>query len=909
MKFLKIILIFSLLFFLLIIPSSNAVPSGGVSYYNFNDQVIDQWNGNDGINNGVNFSSNFPSFNLSGNGYNLSGDFLMVEKDYITMDNITANNITDTGGSMSVWFQQKNYTNDARIISLSNGYTGITPGDDRIIEILTYNNYFCCRLYAHPNTGDSTVIKCNTDDISDDTDWHNMVMTWSNDTYMTGCWLDGEKIGSDSYYSHDISSINTSTVGNTNWRGSYTATYFNGYVDELKFFERNITDEEIINLYNYGSIYSPPIITNHVPINESHQIIPVVFNGTVIDNDFSTLNCSLIINSTNAYNFTDVLNNTYLNVSINFTDYNFSSGQVYEWFYSCNNSEIVTNSTHWEFEADFGNPTIIEYVFNNSPTFNVAGTVNITMNTLLHDVEDNLFAYQWNITDNTTIFYTETLVNYSGSNITINNIIPIDNITVSYPKTLYFNIFVEDWHTLLELKNSNTKKDEKNKKIIFTYKNISVANRPDDISKIKNYSFKKLSDRVMDTYCFNDYQKGVKKNRVFYFESPEIIYYNRDSKYDAHFVTSHVWRDYSLKNYVDETYKVEKINDYKYKIIITSSQECLTFKSFGGLNSAYKSFDFTLIHAIPNATIENITTEKEGLQSFSNGTILSTYANVSIGNITFFIYDANLNYSNATLTDINGSIITSVINQSILSFNLSSGTYNVSVFAINRGGYNNSDNGYFFVQQCVENWERIDDGCNYPENTNTIIYADSNNCGTFQNVPDNNGTSENCTYAGVEGDINCVYNPKPFIKTLEKIEWLCYLNNTGATITTCNTYVMFNNSIIQTNPNPEYVKDVGMVNYFTAQPTNAEYQTVNVYFDNKDLRHESTVTFVVRCNSASTYYNFEANVTPQFKEFSRTIGDRGIWIGNNIVPIIVFIIFLFIVAVIVGMAIKYYRQG
>ncbi len=328
--------------------------------------------------------------------------------------------------------------------------------------------------------------------------------------------------------------------------------------------------------------------------------------------------------------------------------------------------------------------------------------------------------------------------------------------------------------------------------------------------------------------------------------------------------------------------------------------------SKSGYSSNNDLENISVLNTPPIINITEINSVYDGLQAFYNGVSVTTFANYSSGNVTISINDFSGVYSNLTLSYPNGTIITSVINQTIINFNLSAGNYNLSVLA-NDTNLTTTLDGYFTVSQCIEDWSRTDE-CSYPQINTTIEYEDLNSCGTFD-LPANNGSSEACSYVSIEGAISCIANPNPLIKTFENIEWLCYLNNTGATTTTCISYVAYNDSIIQTNPKPEYVEQIGLVDYFTAQPENSQYQTVSVYFDNKDLINNELVTFGVRCNSEVLYYVFEMNVTPQYKRLSDNVMNRTIWVKENIYFIIILLLGIFVLIVIAGYSIKKFNES
>jgi len=129
--------------------------------------------------------------------------------------------------------------------------------------------------------------------------------------------------------------------------------------------------------------------------------------------------------------------------------------------------------------------------------------------------------------------------------------------------------------------------------------------------------------------------------------------------------------------------------------------------------------------------------------------------------------------------------------------------------------------------------------------------------------------------------INCSYDETPLIK--DKIEWVCY----NVSSVYCLSYIEFNDELIQLNPVPKKVDDIGIIDKFEVRN-----KIVNVYFRKDLLRHNRSVIFGVLCENES----FVRNITPHYSEYYNLI-DRTAWIRNNVGYIIGFLFIIIVVII------------
>lgn len=155
----------------------------------------------------------------------------------------------------------------------------------------------------------------------------------------------------------------------------------------------------------------------------------------------------------------------------------------------------------------------------------------------------------------------------------------------------------------------------------------------------------------------------------------------------------------------------------------------------------------------------------------------------------------------------------------------------------------------------------------------------------------------------VIGTIDCDYNSQPYIKLINKIDWLCTINTntTNATDYRCYSKVVVNGDTIQINPDDKLIDDVGLIDYFTPQPPTSQIQRVKAYFTTEDLRPDKAANFSVICSGEHQNLEYTAEVTPTYKD-TEEILDRTTWLGDNstylLVGLVIIMIVLFVFIII-----------
>lgn len=185
--------------------------------------------------------------------------------------------------------------------------------------------------------------------------WYFVVLTKTGATYTLYIGPEDGAITSNSGSFNDVD-VTDVVLGN---RGDASWPYY-GLIDEVGFWDRELTSSEVSDLFNSGSgfeyPFSPsdlPEVTLNTPANTSNFSTSSVTFGGIVSDDINLINVSLIID--------DVYNET--NTSgINNSNYTFTKIFVdgdYTWNYEgCDNHSQCTNGTARTFTIDLTNPLI-----------------------------------------------------------------------------------------------------------------------------------------------------------------------------------------------------------------------------------------------------------------------------------------------------------------------------------------------------------------------------------------------------------------------------------------------------------------------------------------------------------------------------------------------------------------------
>ena len=395
------------IFMFIVLLSSFALGATEDLYINFNDNILDQTGSHDGTNNGITYSTDYPSYGVSGSGTNKSGEF--INPDYVLFNPSDSRNVLeDTTGSISIWFK----TDDASTIDTYGSLWSFT-------KLGVKDPYLWVALsdttgYIYISIGIVAVGNYEVDVV--DNVWHNLIIT-QDGTNGLEYYFDGSVITDDivfstgdessTYWLGTFNTYTTFSIGSLYRTGIKSNDFFyNGYIDEFRYYDDALTTTEAENLYNCGTLAC------------ASSLLEI----TLLDVGNNTLSnfTAQIINSTTTKTLTTT------NGSIFYPTGQTASIKIYDinntgWSYNVLFNASVNTSLGGIFRTDINDTTLPTITLNPSNGFNTGNfsIVNQFKDTLPLNIsfadERDLYGYYVNITKDGNIYFNYTNYSISGT--------------------------------------------------------------------------------------------------------------------------------------------------------------------------------------------------------------------------------------------------------------------------------------------------------------------------------------------------------------------------------------------------------------------------------------------------------------------------------------------------------------
>jgi len=278
-------------------------------------------------------------YGISGGGYNFTSESKQMYSD----------EATPIGGgidfTISFWYYpwkvSQEYTRPTSLGTFNVGsneavgsgwgfWTLYNQDDLRFSVCNTSNEYGCTYCCASAGSQDLDI---NT--------WYHFVGTFDKDTGNASFYANGGHISSNT-------NLNASNYGSSFLRMGYTGDFVNGIIDEVMYFNRTLTDNEIKTIYNstFERFHNPG----------NHTIHPI--NITAGNNK---VNVSVIKPSQNGSNTNLSLRVGYINKSFGYSDEDLSLYMPFEW------------NKAWDISGSGNDGTVTDAVWNASGGLNGTG--------------------------------------------------------------------------------------------------------------------------------------------------------------------------------------------------------------------------------------------------------------------------------------------------------------------------------------------------------------------------------------------------------------------------------------------------------------------------------------------------------------------------------------------------------
>lgn len=367
MKYNKIFGILIILISCLMISSlvSANLTTDLISYYDFEGNAEDKVGSNNGTVFGATNGINYGKINK---GYNFDGS-----NDYINLGTSDEFNFTDSF-SISAWAYPKNINSEGAIVARYN-----YDNEERQYYLKFQNDM---AIFALSMAGTNVTTKFLISSTVNTNQWYHLVGIYDKENEVAKLYLNSVLVDS-APITNNLSGFNQ-PVGIGRLIDTPVAAFYEGYIDEVGFWNRALTPTEVSNLYNSGDGLSPfysPSVSNNIK-NPSATIYPTInydWNSSFEDTDYNsdyTYKYSFGFNYTNAFDGNEIYidtnktldydQNTSKDFNLSYTpiidqigDTNYSFFKVYRYL----NGSYDSNYTAW-----------------SSDTFTVVDNINIDVN-------------------------------------------------------------------------------------------------------------------------------------------------------------------------------------------------------------------------------------------------------------------------------------------------------------------------------------------------------------------------------------------------------------------------------------------------------------------------------------------------------------------------------------------------
>ncbi len=276
----KLIFILLIGIFIISFGSSFDWNNGLPSYYKFDDNlsstvVIDSTLNDDGV-----AGDNTNIYNNINGIINSSFDFNATNEEFVSIDDLSLTLNGTTTGSWSLWINTSNSTQagEHQLVFFGN-------------SISNEKNFFIRINAAGTLSASNDDWEFSTDNkVINDNIWHNIVLVQNGTNPVL--YVDGDivtitfsvEIDKTSWF--NTATYNTGSIARFS-RAGFTGNYYTGKIDEVGFWNRNLSSTEVTELYNNGNglafMGSTGIIsvTLNDPLDNSLLSSNVTFNSTI----------------------------------------------------------------------------------------------------------------------------------------------------------------------------------------------------------------------------------------------------------------------------------------------------------------------------------------------------------------------------------------------------------------------------------------------------------------------------------------------------------------------------------------------------------------------------------------------------------------------------------------------------
>jgi len=337
-KIIPFIFLLSALYFLPSLANAD-ITTGLVGYWNFDEgsgTVVSDFSGNN--NNASLVNGSLWVAGKIGNAVSFDGI-----DDKVDAKNISIWDLANTNHSLSLWFKAS--TTNSGYDFLVDRFTGGTPGAGYLIS---FNQNDSINFSERADGGKSLSITDYTKNYKDDT-WHHTVVIVDVSSKTGTLYVDGVNKGTDIYTGNLINQNKALTFGNDYSNNNYA---YSGYLDSIRIYNRVLSSDEILELYNYYAPETiPPVRSNGSP---TQKLPKGITSATLSLNTNENSNCKY--SSVADVNY-DTMQETFSVTGELFHSAIISGlndGDVYSYYFKCKDSVGNVNTDDYKITFTVG---------------------------------------------------------------------------------------------------------------------------------------------------------------------------------------------------------------------------------------------------------------------------------------------------------------------------------------------------------------------------------------------------------------------------------------------------------------------------------------------------------------------------------------------------------------------------
>ena len=406
-----------------------------VSAFNFGDRVNAYFKLDESSGNAIDSTGNFTMTNVNSPTQSITGiintayNLTKTSSQYIS--NQSRMNITGYPYSFQAWVRKPNITEPTEQTIM--GFGNTAGGGDNQMSIGINNAgflYILARITGASDT-DASLYKIN------DSTFHHIVVVFKATGASVGdrkIYLDGNNIFNSTGIVGVAFNLTTDThfyIGAT--AGGSPGNFFNGTIDEVGLFSRELSLTDVRELYNNGSGLAFSGVTLNAPSDNASLILGInnTFNCSALGTNL--LNLSLLINGTvnyTVYNTTASQGNLSLAQNVSF-----GTAGGYNWSCQSYGDANITSSTRTFSVNEFA----INSIVYNTNTYEGA-VETFTLNSFISSARQVSTAY---LVYNGTS-YLGTVSAPSNNTVNITRVIPIPDVNSVTNISFFWNITLDN---------------------------------------------------------------------------------------------------------------------------------------------------------------------------------------------------------------------------------------------------------------------------------------------------------------------------------------------------------------------------------------------------------------------------------------------------------------------------------